>query len=368
MAKDRTKIEKLMKEPVDPVYRELAAKIKEEKSEIIPRILAKLATLEQAKIINLVPLSSDEIAKKLDVTRKKVEDTLQELYEKGVMFPGKSGWHLSRSWASMRDAVGSLNTKYATDDLFQLLYAQDEVTRVTRVKIRKEQLAKGETPRAGMRVVPRWKAIKDIPGVLPCEDIRQIFNGMDPIVLVNCPCKMIKSDRECKDTIPMETCITCQRSGEYNINRGAGKKISYDEVLKLFDSLDKYQLVHLTGNSNAPPTLVCNCHSDCCGAFITNTLMRQELGNQFGFAKSRFIAEVDPAKCKSCWVCIEKRCPVGSATKKKYAEFKNERSSVEPEECIGCGLCVITCPSGARKLKLVRPPEHIPERQAADIA
>jgi ferredoxin len=322
--------------------------------------------VEQAKIINSLPLTPDEIAKKLNIDIKKVDAAFQELFEKGILFPGKSGWHLSRSWGAARDAVGSLNPKYATTDLFDLLYLQDNATRASRVPARKEALDKGEKVKYGMRVVPRWKAIKDIPGILPCEDIRQIFKGMDPIALVNCPCKMILTDRDCKDTIPIQTCITCQRSGDYNLKRGAGKKLTYKEVMDLFDSLDKYQLVHLTGNSNAPPTLVCNCHNDCCGVFLTTSMLHKALGkDQNGFQKSRFIATVDPAKCKGCRTCVDKRCPVGAAKMKKYPEFKDERSTTDEDDCIGCGLCVITCPNNARKLKMVRPPSWIPEKEAA---
>jgi hypothetical protein len=29
------------------------------------------------------------------------------------------------------------------------------------------------------RVVPKWKTIKDIPGVMPCEDIREILKAYD---------------------------------------------------------------------------------------------------------------------------------------------------------------------------------------------
>jgi hypothetical protein len=43
-----------------------------------------------------------------------------------------------------------------------------------------------------MRVIPRWKAIKDLPGVLPCEDVREILKASAPITAMNCPCKKLK--------------------------------------------------------------------------------------------------------------------------------------------------------------------------------
>jgi ferredoxin len=41
-----------------------------------------------------------------------------------------------------------------------------------------------------------------------------------------------------------------------------------------------------------------------------------------------------------------------------------ERSSVDPEKCMGCGSCVVSCRSGARSMKVVRPAEHIPQQIA----
>jgi len=42
------------------------------------------------------------------------------------------------------------------------------------------------------RVVPRWKAIKDIPGVMPSEDIREILKPEDgKLSASRCMCKQI---------------------------------------------------------------------------------------------------------------------------------------------------------------------------------
>ena len=40
------------------------------------------------------------------------------------------------------------------------------------------------------RVVPKWRTIKDIPGILPCEDAREILKSASLIVVHKCPCRI----------------------------------------------------------------------------------------------------------------------------------------------------------------------------------
>lgn len=350
------KIKQLLTQPVDPVFRELSAKLKSPKSEIMPRVLAKLMTLQQAKIVNSLPATPPEIAQKLNVSKEAVDKDIQELYEKGVLFPGKSGWHMIRSWGALHDSAGASNTKFLSDDFLDLAFAEHDEQiqdRIEEVRSGKEKVFK-----TGMRVVPRWKSIKDVPGVLPIEDAREIFRSAEPIAIVDCACRKIDRNRECKDVVPLTTCVTFGKSAEYNLKRGAGKKLSYKEAMDLIDSFDKVHLVHLTGNRNTMPNLVCNCHTDCCGSFHRTRSAKKAL-NQSSLVKSRFIASVDTAKCRGCQMCI-KVCPIGAAQMKSYPEYPGKRAYIDADECIGCGLCVISCASEARKMNLVRPPEYIP--------
>jgi len=357
MRRSDEEIQKFLDEEVEPVYVELSSKIGEADSPIMPHVFKRLADLEQANILNMIESPIEEIAEKLSLDKEAVEKQIQVMFEKGIVMPGRSGWHLSRSWGSLHDNAASSNPKYDNDEFFDLAFVKSEETHQ---KNRIDPVLRGERSevRQIMRVVPRWRSIKDIPGVMPCEDIREIFKDADPIVLVNCACKKIDRSRECQDTIPTETCVTNRRSGQYNLNRGAGRQLSYDELLALFDELDKYPLVHLTGNTNSMSPLICNCHSCCCGIFQSSAKTKAQL-NQLTLAKSRFIAAVDPEKCRGCKVCVS-RCPIGAAQMKHYSEYDGERAYIDAEECIGCGLCVLTCPAEAREMKLVRPPEHIP--------
>ena len=364
MKRTQANIEKMLKREIAPEYRELAIKIKETDSIVMPYVLEKLMNLEQAKILNTLPDSPANIAKRLQLSQDSVDKHFQEMFEKGLVYPGKSGWHLTRSWASLHDSAGSSNPKYDNDEFFDLAFAKSDET----VKKQINEVLQGQTKtiRQGMRVIPRWRSIKDIPGVLPNEDIKEIFKGADPIVLLPCACKNIDRNRKCKDTIPVTTCIVHGRAGQYNLNRGTGRKLTYDEVIELLDSFDKFNLVHLVGNYNSMPYLVCNCHNCCCGSFYRNVRARKQI-QQFSIAKSRFIASVNPDKCKGCKTCIT-RCPVDAIQLKHYPGYEGERAFVIEEECIGCGLCVITCPAGARELKIVRPPEYIPQlSSSADI-
>ena len=53
---------------------------------------------------------------------------------------------------------------------------------------------------------------------------------------------------------------------------------------------------------------------------------------------------------------------------KKVPGSKRLKAFVQPEKCFGCGLCVITCPTEALRLKRVRPEmviaDPFPERAA----
>lgn len=195
---------------------------------------------------------------------------------------------------------------------------------------------------------------------MPFEDVREILKAHTPIGVVHCACKRINSDRECG--IPDECCIIFGRTAEFNIrDRKCARELTYEEALELVDKMDKYPVIHLTPNVRDVSLLLCNCHSDCCDVlkpYIENGTV--SISFQKTHAPSRFVATVDPAKCRACKVCATKRCQFGAAQMKYYPEFGAERAFIDAERCMGCGSCVITCPANARSMKLVRPPEHVP--------
>ena len=337
---------------IDPIYKELAARVGAGESEYIPRVLAKMANLEQARIVHALPDPdgdasagrslevSEAFAKKLGLDKETVDKHIQELFEKGLLFPTRAGPQMARTHIQLHDsALGNPKFDEALGDEFFDLWAIQETAM-------KKPVPEDLHPEfSAFRVIPRWKSIKDVPGVEPYEDIREILKAQDVLAVLHCGCKRAHRDRWCG--IPDESCITVGRTAQYNIDRGAGRKITYDEALEILDKYDEYPAVNSTVNQKEVNQLICNCHYCCCSVVKSA-------------AKSRFLAEVDPEKCRGCKTCVD-ICQYGAISMKDYPEVGGERAYVDPELCRGCGCCVISCPAEARTMKVVRPPEHIPD-------
>ena len=344
-------------ENLDPIYTELAARLGQAKSKIMPRILAKLANLEQAKILRELPAPSEEIVRKLNLPKSAVDGHLQELMEKGVVFPTKKGPQMARTMEQLHDAALG-NPKYDEHlggeyfDLFAEFMDHEVLDEMIKIYVTPEG------PR--FRIIPRWKSIQDVPGVLPGEDMRAIIRKQDLLALLQCPCKREHRKRSCG--VPLQVCINVGRTAQYNINRGAGKKISAEEALRVLEETDRYPMVHISLNQTEVNQLICNCHRCCCSPMVHMFSQKKHAFTE-GIAKSRFEAAADSQKCKACKVCLTK-CQFGAVRMKSEPGTGKEYSSVDPEKCMGCGSCVVSCRNEARSMKVVRPPEHIPQQIA----
>ncbi len=340
---------------LDPIYKELAAKLGQENSNTVPQILARLANLEQAKIVRELPAPSEEIAKRLNLDKTVVDGHIQELVEKGLVFPTKKGPQMARNIEQLHDAALG-NPKYDEQlggeyfDLFAEFMDKEILDDMVKTYV------SGDVPK--WRIIPRWKSIENVPGVLPGEDIREILRSQETLALLHCPCKREHRERKCG--VPVQVCINVGRTAQYNVNRGAGKKITLEEALKVIEETDKYPMVHFSLNQAEINQLVCNCHWCCC-APLGHMFRQDKYKITDGVAKSRFEARVDPQECQGCKTCLTK-CQFGAARMKYEPEIGAERATVDTEKCMGCGSCVVSCISEARSMKLVRPPEHIPQR------
>ena len=85
---------------------------------------------------------------------------------------------------------------------------------------------------------------------------------------------------------------------------------------------------------------VCNCCGCCCG------ILRgiNDYGIKNSVAQANYFAIIDPDECLGCGTCVL-RCQVHAIS------YEDGVSVVDRKRCIGCGLCVTGCPSNVAKLQ-----------------
>ena len=347
------------------VYSSLAERHGYKDSPRYRRILEYLMTPRQAELAALMPLKYEELAKKLNMDVAAVKREVEGLYRKGVIF-ARGPENLEES--SFALAVVQLHDitmcSFDRDDardkkLFELWddfcvneWDPDQVA----------DWMKREQPQG--RIVPAYKAILNSPEILPCEDMRQIINSARSIAVSYCTCRRRKGalGKKCKKSHPMVD-IQFNVSAEYLISRNAGKRLSREEALALIDQCEGLGLIHTCENSTRmrPRWGMCNCCTDCC--MIYEPINRFEAPVTKCIAKSRYEARLDEELCTGCEICVD-WCPFGAIEMVKPKGSKKEKASVDAVKCMGCGICVLKCDYQALSLKLMRPPEHIPQALA----
>ena len=171
----------------DGLYPQLAGKFGFAQSKYLPDIIRKLASPEQAQIMLQLTATNEEIAERLNMDRAKVEQTMQELFEKGVVFPVKKGWRLGRMIDSLHDMTltnlkfwdSCGGTEYA--DLWRKFEREEWFPAIAALGIKRDIPV--------MRTIPAWQAVADNPSLMPEEDIRAIFKSVGTLIAVPCPCR-----------------------------------------------------------------------------------------------------------------------------------------------------------------------------------
>ena len=152
---------------------------------------------------------------------------------------------------------------------------------------------------------------------------------------------------------PLEVCMHIAPVEGVFDNPRVGRKISKEEAYNLLRKSEEEGLVHLTWNVQSGHFFICNCCGCCC------EVLRPI--NERGIPASTVVysghyADIDSDACVACGTCADERCQVNAI------EEGEEAYRVIGEKCIGCGLCLTTCPSEALQLvrkeqeKLVAPP------------
>lgn len=347
-------------EYVDDIYYELAQKqISDNDGCNTPLLLKYMLTREEAEAACFFPCTIQELSQHLHISEVRAEEIACSVIEKGAAQINKeTGMVYFVTAIVFLSDYGMATPRFDQErgekyfDLMRYLRTTEEYLQGLGEDIKKE----GETG-AIFRILPKYDAIKNIPGVMPCENLKMILQEYDgKICAVRCICRTTIRNGSCDvdehDSDEDGFCIKFGKLAEHYVeNMKVGKYLSSEEAFNLLKKLDKKASYHMIGNAREVMGGFCNCCECCCDMRMGSATLESVTA---GIAKSRFECKTTKENCVGCGKC-QKLCTFDAIS---YDE--NKTVQIDLEKCMGCGSCVINCPSQALKLKLVRPVGHIP--------
>ena len=199
---------------------------------------------------------------------------------------------------------------------------------------------------SGARVIPIEEEVRAFKEIQPFEKVSEIIASHTLFAVADCICRKESAmlGHDCGKL--REACLMFGPAAEYYIENKLGREITCEEAMDVLKKAEQDGLVHISSNHTGIKGYICNCCSCCCKAFTLIT----RYGHSDAVTKSNYYAALDPDKCSSCEVCIE-RCQVNAITGNETGIM------LKKDRCIGCGLCISTCPTGALSMIPKQPQE-----------
>jgi ferredoxin len=191
--------------------------------------------------------------------------------------------------------------------------------------------------------------LPDLEQVIPFERARAlILENPDHVLQVKCPCRVAKKS-PCE---PLEVCLVVGEPFTSLIHQNYPSRsrwITAQEACNILAEEDDRGRVHhaffsemMLGRFFA----ICNCCSCCCTA-----MQAHQRGTPM-LAPSGYLAQVNELQCSACFEC-EPYCHFGAL------QQAGSSISIDPDLCMGCGVCLSKCPMGAISLRL-EPAKGVP--------
>jgi ferredoxin len=304
------------------------------------KILKHLFTPEQVKISLKLNFMADPLPKiyrklkKSGFSIEELEKKLDEMYFNGLINRGIVN-------------EGEAETKYYGSAPYVIGFFEYQLNRLTPEFFRdshqytSEHFFKEEYNKTGvpqLRVIPLEQTVDFEQSIAQYDDLKTIIDTVgEPISVMECICRKGADliGEPCKKTELIESCFAFRGGAKSLIEKGLAREISKEEALKLLGKAEEDGLVLQPGNSQKPMN-ICTCCGCCCGVLSS----QKQIPELSQFFATNYYAEVDPELCIGCGIC-EDRCNLDAIN------IEDDISEVNKARCIGCGVCVPTCTSEA---------------------
>ncbi|MFC1879159.1 ATP-binding protein [Chloroflexota bacterium] len=309
------------------------------------RILRRLFTPPQAELalqLNLIPETAPVVARRAGLPAEQTAEMLAEMADLGLIYdiqPSEG----PPQYMAYQFVVGIWE--------FQVNRLEEDFVRDVDkyLEILLEPNLWKEAPQ--LRTIPIGESIPDPSEILPYEQAEKLVQASEKLAVADCICRKESQLKGEGCDKPLETCLILGGGADFYMRHGIGRQISKDEAMAILETANEAGLVLQPSNSQKAGN-ICACCGDCCG--VLRNLKR--FPNPGTLVSTPYLAVVDDEICSACETCVE-RCQMEAIEVNGYA-------TVLVNRCIGCGLCVTTCETGA--LSLVRKPQdeqaYVPKR------
>lgn len=291
-------------------------------------LLKKIFTPEDAELFCKLTLEKetiDQITARTGMNKEYLSNHLESMWNRGLIECHTTG--NTRTYNAVPWILGiyELQQKFI-DEEFARLHAKYIKTVGPYFLTPKPQI---------MQVIPIEQHVQSHSSPMPYEQLSAIINNSRSFAVNECICKKQTAllNRGCNK--PREVCLSISESPNYFDNHPhAGRIITKEEALSILKMAEDAALVHMTANIQEGHYFICNCCGCCCVQLIAARFGMPETVN------AHFFAVINPELCTQCGTC-ETRCQV------QAIQNTDGLRSIIQQKCIGCGLCVSTCPNNA---------------------
>lgn len=203
------------------------------------------------------------------------------------------------------------------------------------------------TPESKSTVIEINAEIPDPRQILPLDVISEMIKGADLIALSNCYCRSAKQVIGEPCGHPLETCFYFDELAQMKLQTDYARQVDYEEAMQILYQCETQGLVHNVSNCEGKIQTLCNCCECSCAV-----LKAWNRGMRNTTAPSRFVVTLETDQCKMHKDCIS-ACPVNALS------VKEEKLVIDESSCLGCGLCVPSCPESALHLELRKKPPKV---------